>query len=620
VHRKRSYSSGQRLLASPVVSMLVALVALSMVLVASSRDAGATTLMYLTADEHAESSAAVVVATPRRVESYVETISSSDAMFTYTILDVHEVLKGDIRADRPLVLKHPGGRIGGAGRNVDGTPQFEVGTAYLLFLAADPRPPYECYFVQSFELGVWTLERRRGELWAVRGASAHAFRGASYELARAPDEVRLDRVRAIAARTEKTSAPQVPPSYAKATVASPTIPRSSFTLLGQPSRWFEPDTGAPVVLYLNPANFLYAGSLSSAVEWAMAQWSGVSGSSLRLAVGGPTDVCGFETVNHVSSIAVDCRNEVPGSGCRASGVIAIGGPRTYYDEHAIVSETEFRRIRSGDVVLNDPVAGSGGECHLFDDQRSLNAVVAHEIGHVLGLGHSDAGETGDRPTMYGYLVPGMDTLHEDDREAVCYVYPATEPPLVPELMGLQPSLVEQGVETQLVVEARHVTSADARVAIRPSSGLTWNVVDVEPLGGDRSRLELVLSVDGDAPIGARSLVVATPGGESNAQAFVVSEIVAPSDLRAVRERGSGRRRSVLLSWTDTSAVETGIRVERLDPRTGAFVQLAGGYLGPNATSFRDERARRKRGTYRVAFVDERSGAVSYSNAASVAAR
>jgi hypothetical protein len=585
------------------------------------RDVRATTLMYLTAEEHAESAAAVVIATLRRAESQLEPTAFGDEVFTYTTLDVSEVLKGAIRPDQPLVLKHPGGQAVAVSRRVDGAPELATGVEYLLFLAADPRPPYECYFVQSFELGAWRLERQGGQVWAVRSASEHAFHTPARGGVEASDRVQLDRVRSIAARSQGITVPQVPPTYLPSSAHFAPVPNARFTFLGQPSRWFEPDRGAPVVMYVNTTNFVFGGSLPGAVEWAMAQWSGVSQSSLRMELGGQTDACGFEPFDQVSSIAVDCRNEVPGRGCRSSGVIAIGGPRTYYDERVVVSGTEFRRIRSGDVVLNDPVPGSG-DCHLFDDQRALNAVLTHEIGHVLGLGHSDAGETGDRPTMYTYIVPGMETLHDDDREAIRYVYPAPEaPPLAPELTSLTPEFVEQSADVTLLAEGRHIGSLeDTEVTVEPASGVACRLRSVTPIEGDRSRLELILFVGGDALTGPRSLVVRTPGGASNPRSFVVSHMVAPSDLRAVRERGMGRRRPVLLTWTDTSAVETSIRVERLNPRTGAFVPVAGGYLSRNTISFRDERARKKSSTYRVVFVNASSGTVSYSNAATVGAR
>lgn len=584
-------------------------------------EARATTLLYLSAEEHAMSAAAVVIATPRRVESQLETTAFGDDVFTYTTLDVKEVLKGDIRIDRPLVLKHPGGQSGAIARRVDGVPELAIDVEYLLFLAADRRPPYEGYFVQSFELGAWRLERRGGQVWAVRSASEHAFRASGHGHNDIADRVPLDRIRSIATRAPVEVAPQVPPTYSPSTTSRARPSKADFTLLGQPSRWFEPDGGAPVVMYVNTTNFTFAASLPAAVEWAMTQWSGVSRSSLRMTIGGSTEACGFGALDQVSSISVDCRNEVPGRGCRGSGVIAIGGPRTYYDERIVLAGTDFRRIRSGDVVLNDPVPGSGG-CDLFDDQRMLNAVVTHEIGHVLGLGHSDAGETGDRPTMYGFIVPGMETLHDDDREAIRFVYPTPDgSSLAPEITSLTPTFVEQGADVTLVAEGRFIALAsDTAVTIEPASGVACQLRSVTPLEGDRSRLEFVMRVHGDATTGIRTLVVHTPAGDSNPQPFAVSRMIAPSDLRAVREEGRGRRRPVLLSWSDSSAVETSIRVERLNPRTGAFVPLADGYLGRDATSFRDERPRGKSSTYRVAYINATTGAVSYSNAATVGAR
>lgn len=54
-------------------------------------------------------------------------------------------------------------------------------------------------------------------------------------------------------------------------------------------------------------------------------------------------------------------------------------------------------------------------------QIDLQSVVAHELGHVLGLGHSSNAAA----TMYYALSFGNDskrTLHQDDINGICYLY------------------------------------------------------------------------------------------------------------------------------------------------------------------------------------------------------
>ncbi len=52
----------------------------------------------------------------------------------------------------------------------------------------------------------------------------------------------------------------------------------------------------------------------------------------------------------------------------------------------------------------------------------IQSVVCHELGHVLGLGHSSY----TAATMYAYMNYGDDskrTLHFDDIDGLCYLYP-----------------------------------------------------------------------------------------------------------------------------------------------------------------------------------------------------
>lgn len=586
-------------------------------------EARATTLLRLSAEEHAHSAAAIVVATPRRTHVQLETTQAGETVFTYTELAVREVIKGDIRAELPLVLKHPGGTLGTLSLTIEGTPELAPGVEYLLFLAADPTPPYHSYFVQSFELGAWRLERRGDGDWAVRDLRTARAAVASREVR--PDvveRVRLDRIRRLAPREIASSAPQVPPAYTPGTAVAARGGGSRFTLGDGPTRWRHPDHGEVIGLHVNAANFVYAAALGAAVDWAAGQWSSVPGSSLRVVNAGPTESCGFKGLNHVTSVAVDCLNEVPGQGCR-SGVIAIGGPRTYERDPVEFNGILFRSTLSGDVVLNDPTQDSNGGCDLFDNQQMLNAVLTHEVGHVLGLGHSAAGEPGNRPTMFGYIQQGMETLHDDDIEAIRFLYPSPEPPArAPAIDRLNPALVEQDADASLTLDVRNVQSgAEVDVRITPSEGLYWEVRSVTPVADGGARLELRVLVDDDASPGVRTVVLSTAGGDSNAQVFSVSPMVAPSDLTALRVPAGGRRPPVDLAWSDSSSVETSVRVERLNPKSGAFEPLAAGYLPRNTTSFRDERPLRKKpNTYRLVYVNSRSGGVAYSNTVTAPAR
>lgn len=65
------------------------------------------------------------------------------------------------------------------------------------------------------------------------------------------------------------------------------------------------------------------------------------------------------------------------------------------------------------------------------DVYDLGAVVTHEVGHFLGLAHTDVRGTlpGDRPSMTAIVEPcdpDFRSLSADDVDGLCYVYPASQ--------------------------------------------------------------------------------------------------------------------------------------------------------------------------------------------------
>jgi hypothetical protein len=67
---------------------------------------------------------------------------------------------------------------------------------------------------------------------------------------------------------------------------------------------------------------------------------------------------------------------------------------------------------------------------LLDADIALNSesVLTHEIGHVLGLDHSDVPGATMAARTNASASEGLRTLHADDIDAICSVYPPAEPP------------------------------------------------------------------------------------------------------------------------------------------------------------------------------------------------
>lgn len=148
-----------------------------------------------------------------------------------------------------------------------------------------------------------------------------------------------------------------------------------------------------------------------AVQAATEAWSQATGGELRFAEG-------------QNGIAVDW----DASGSRIPGPFYLA-----FATFGVVEDT----IISGSIIINasdyewhrgSPMGVSreanGMRC------ADLDAVLLHELGHVLGLDHADrnsslvVGETslGNMPTMHSVVFPGAETLHADDEAGIRSLY------------------------------------------------------------------------------------------------------------------------------------------------------------------------------------------------------
>jgi hypothetical protein len=85
----------------------------------------------------------------------------------------------------------------------------------------------------------------------------------------------------------------------------------------------------------------------------------------------------------------------------------------------------YSRITEGDVVINNGFEG----CYFWSD-LNLAEMVAHEVGHTLGLGHSSENRNESDPVLKDALMYYRShfdgrgaTIMEDDRNGICAAYP-----------------------------------------------------------------------------------------------------------------------------------------------------------------------------------------------------
>ena len=160
-----------------------------------------------------------------------------------------------------------------------------------------------------------------------------------------------------------------------------------------------------VKFYVNLTNCPSSVDVVGMIKEAANVWNNVPTSSIKVSYGGtttsddytnpPTVYCetDFATVTKANA------NFVPG----AASVQAPSG-----------------RISSGLLILNV----SSGQANIANyDKTKLTLIVAHEIGHVLGLGHSDS----TNALMY-YDATAKEELNlsQDDIDGMSYLYPSNE--------------------------------------------------------------------------------------------------------------------------------------------------------------------------------------------------
>jgi hypothetical protein len=172
----------------------------------------------------------------------------------------------------------------------------------------------------------------------------------------------------------------------------------AFTLITSNMKGWDKDE---VKFFLNPADCsVSAGRIEEAIEHAVNLWNSVPSSRLRATYMGQTSDTG--------------RAPDPVISCMTSGIEGAVGV-------GIIS-TGGGVIQSGEIQLNSIPDDVGNIAATTDAQ--LDIALAHEMGHVFGLGHS----TAESSLMY-YTLGSKErlSLSQDDIDGMTWLYPRNEP-------------------------------------------------------------------------------------------------------------------------------------------------------------------------------------------------
>jgi hypothetical protein len=402
-------------------------------LVGSAQSISATTAIVPPDDDLIIGARVIVKGKVLSIESSFD--AQQDRIFTYIKLKVQEVLKGQI-TERKIVIKELGGQVGDRLNVVYGNPEFALGEQVLLYLDTWRDGSLRTY--QMF-LGKFSIIRdeKTGRDFAVRGAGdehvavlpspSDKHAGAITDRMEVSEYIAMVKSRLNAKarqsrRFEETYYSNVP------TLASPPGYVSDSEGMIQPNfalfnnaRWYEPDTGQPVTYTINPHPSTEPNIPALVVDpndiaAAANSWSTVPNCALRLSYVGNLDQCytytGTPGINVVSNNC-DGRNS-PTTGC--AGILAWGGYSAGYYSNIVVSGTTFQyRITQGFVSCNPWAA-----CN-FSDHCSVQFIVTHEMGHALGLAHSQY----QQATMYAiaYYIARCAVLWGDDQDGIRFIYP-----------------------------------------------------------------------------------------------------------------------------------------------------------------------------------------------------
>jgi hypothetical protein len=381
------------------------------------------TIIVPTEDHHLiRQASAIVVGQVTKIDSHWH--GAKTQIYTHIGVRIEEVLKGEL-SEVEITIKQLGGTVGELRSWIFGSPEFVLGERVLLLLTANPDRTLRVLSLYQGKFSV-VLDSQTGEQFIYRNPSQEGVRhlarsGTSGDSAIPAVEMRpLSRFKAeIAAQVAQEQASARSDTLPVLTPPAGEIVESHerFTFLGSPSRWFEPDSNNQVSVFMNSQGEPNApGGGFEQIRSAYRTWSTVIGSTFRFHDAGFTSAQGFsfDGINTVSF--GDPLGQIdPPQGC--SGTLAIGGYFRSTSQTGIVNGQTFFRILEGDLVFADGWQG----CGFYEDFSNLAEVATHELGHVLGLGHS----SDPNATMFAFAhFDGRSAaLQSDDVAGLNFFYP-----------------------------------------------------------------------------------------------------------------------------------------------------------------------------------------------------
>jgi len=293
------------------------------------------------------------------------------AIVTRYTVRVEETLKGQTTPGAHLVLTELGGVVGGRARIIPGSPRYETGARYLVFTSTNRDLEPATY---GLSLGQFALEHghaiRRGIHGFDHNLDSHVERSRDAQLfTRYIRDLVAHRFSPADYFTAARAAEAIEPNVLN-------YSRYSFLL----------DEGAVGYRWVSPTvdwvrNGTQPGSDgAAAVAMAFGQWNTTDSSIDYRDIGvDATALGGTEIPDGKNTVLFnDPNNEIT-----EPSVVGRGGAFREDDLYSLDGET-FWAIVEADVVI----------AHNSFSQNCLDTIVTHELGHTLGIRHSNSPPTG----------------------------------------------------------------------------------------------------------------------------------------------------------------------------------------------------------------------------------
>jgi hypothetical protein len=240
----------------------------------------------------------------------------------------------------------------------------------------------------------------------------------------------------------------------------------------------------------------------AALQAALAAWTAVSPAGYQLDYAGTTN--GAFATDGVNTVVWATGNGCTG-GCLAITALVLGPGQV---------------IQEADVSFNDAFTWNTN-----GSDYDVQAIAAHELGHCMGIHHTEITKPRNRPTMYAsYFGTDGRTLEADDRDALNCAYGRYAPAaLVAEDQSAAGERPDDGPALVAHVQSGH---ASLRFALREPGRVRLELFDVAGrrvamlADGMRGAGEHEVACDGAGHRGVYFARLITPEGRRSATVFL----------------------------------------------------------------------------------------------------